>query len=1377
MAKVKILSAILITLGLLLTAGQAQAQGQCNMGSINEPNGPVAIAINGDCVVNGDITARDYISIQVLNGKITVTGNITSTQHGNVVLRATGPISVGGSVIVDNSAAPSSQAGAVDIDANTVQSGAPFVIGSASSNGVAGTINVNTVNGGGTDVFAIKGGIKIRNRGGVTLSSVTAVSAKATASKAGALIFDGVDGTVSLPTGTLSADGTGNNGAGAIILMGTEVSTQDGTVISATDNGAAGLSHFVNIGASTVSFTGANGLQIRANGGGSGTAGSFVYILPRFSVFVEDNFVPADLVWTVTYPFGVANPSPVTLNGASGSPLTVSANGTSNTQVLLSGYPLALAGGDLALNARGSLNHRIDLTFQGQTNSIDGLVVTANKLTLNANATVNGGTGGDIFVSMPRLVSSSPQQVLMTADGPNSASGAGGTIQFYPRGDVTLGASAGQFHLSAQGGLPGGNGGSIVVQNDFNTTNVASSSALQASARGGNGDGGSISAKSLFLNFNGTGLKVAADALGSGKGGRVAIDVPAGSITVGTGAGQVKLSAEADATAGADGGEVSINVGGSAMIASGQLSVASGASGGGGKIAVTAGGDLALTGSLKANAGLSGNGAGGQVLLSSGTLTLNGSQSGGGQSLSADGAGMGPGGLVSISIEGSFTPTTIAKQQQGAISLSADGGKNATGTFLGAGGTLQMTDLNAGFIIDGAALTVRSGSGQNAGSILVDAGQTLAVSGDLKAVGAGNGANGGTIRLTAQSDNPVVFSGTSTTNINSDGGSMGTTGSGGHIAISNTGTGNIEFQQKVILSAAAEGVSGGTAGKVSITTGGEIVFAASGNRIKTNGNGAAGVENIHLQAAGDIRTGIESGKIELLARGSVSGDRGGFIKLVSTGGDIAIDTAALNVKGGGPGTSAAEGDGGKVEAQAAVDLTVLGDFDASGRGQGSGGEVVLTAAGEATVSGKIDISGGCGGGDGGRLEVTSSSVGITTVNGDSGSNTCPVMGSNSPGLLMSGQGNGGSITINGAVPQGFLAGPLTSLSVDAHGPNGRGGVISIFNAGNPVDLSHLNQSTAAITARGGQNGEGGQIYIADVKKIPNPEHVLDPSKPEFIPLNVHQIIRVDAGASSGPSAFDGSITLNGVVCQQWKTGQNVWPKVYWNCNNPIQPSELDKVPVELASSPAFDNLRILFRDNKLVLSVFFGASDYNAFFGDNLTAKEGGVTFKSGQYIYSNPWESGSIGDPNTVVNYLPNQYKEVVAHELGHAYDISNGFVSLSAAFSNALQADIAAINAPGLTPCGAGNSPYVGIVDLNTGSTVCDGNAVRPIYTGLTNSQIALALDPVYATRQELHAQSFAYAVMTRLGLPKIARPMFDEIADKGYWANIVTFAAGEF
>lgn len=1435
MAKGKTLSALLVTLGLLLAAGaQAQpSEPRCGDPSINHDGNVDLIPLPGqnDCIIAGGITVTNgFLRIRTPNGKIQVGGSISTssnaTSSGNVILTAGGTIEVGGSVTINNASAPSGQSGSVDIKANSASAAVPFVIGSPSSNGIAGSINVDTVNGGGNDPFFIRGGIRIRNRNDITLASMNALSVKATASRSGVIILEATDGTISLPTGTLSADGQSGQSAGAIILMGHAITTQDQTVISASDN-VGQANHFVNIAAETISFTGSTGLTIRANGGGStanGT-GSFVYALPEFGIFVTDDSStnPQSFTWTVTYPFGTAWPGALTWDGAAGAPLTVTANGQSHTQVLMTGYPMTFGAGagDVLLAARGQEDHKVDLVYTGSTSGINGLVFASNKVTLNANANANSGQGGAIFVSMPKTVSTSPQQVLFTADGPSNASGNGGTIQFFPKGDISLGSNAGQIHLSSQSGNTGGNGGSATISNKPFTTELASSTAVQVTARGADGDGGLIDLSSLFLNFNGTGLRLAADASGVGKGGQLLLDVD-GPITVGSGAGAVRLSAEADAVQGSDGGRISITTGSPADITSGQLSVKSGPTGSGGRIELLIGSTLSLTGSLKADAGLQGNGSGGLVSVSTdGELILNGNQSGGGQALSSDGAGTGPGGLVSLSIQGASQPTTIAANQQGALSLSANGGKDATGAFLGAGGTIQLTDLNEGFVITGGALDVKSGPGQNAGSILVDAGTTLAVSGDIRAIGTGNGANGGTIRLTAQSDNDVVFSGTGPTNIVADGGQNGTTGNGGSIVISNSGVGDIVFQNQVVLSAAAEGMNGGTAGTVSASTAGGFVFGGVGSKIKANGKGTTGVNNVQLQSAGDLTFGSAAGEVELVVNGRISGDLGGSVDL-QTEGDITVVVGSIVKTTPGP-----NGNAGSIKAKG-QQIIIHGTVDLNGRGSGSGGNLDLEATQNLIFSGVITANSGNNGGNAGVINIhdvgtTSFALGATiradSTNGQAGKITIAQTGSSQimalDGAIISASGgaisanneisvaSASAITMGGAqvtadgggngfpgkitVSQTglgvmFLDGATLSASGDPAG-DASGHDVTITNTG-PDGISLVGTTVNANASSNG-DGTGGSVHISSAVLLDLTEaHIFargaDTGAGGVAVVNkadsfsVNEVINVSAGSGvTNIATFAGSITLNSVQCRQWLTGY-AWPTAYWNCVNPTDPSAKDEIPAAAGNA-----LHISMPDNNLenvnpIIYVMQDVAQYGTYFNNTLEAHTAAFTFTFGgatRPIYTAVFETvllNALGSTALRDDWL----METTVHEFGHSVDADHNVESGANTYIDALNADFAQLDAAGGgQPCGTG-APFEGVVDIQTRQQFCTNGVLNNpggIYTNPQTSQLYSNAEIARVSSQNLNPGTF-------LGVQGYTEPYAQSFTYRAH-ANGLSYPAGYY
>jgi hypothetical protein len=322
----------------------------------------------------------------------------------------------------------------------------------------------------------------------------------------------------------------------------------------------------------------------------------------------------------------------------------------------------------------------------------------------------------------------------------------------------------------------------------------------------------------------------------------------------------------------------------------------------------------------------------------------------------------------------------------------------------------------------------------------------------------------------------------------------------------------------------------------------------------------------------------------------------------------------------------------------------------------------------------------------------------------------------------------------------------------------------------------------------------------------------------FGSFDVNRNINVDGGSSLLSSSENdyGYISLNDVICQQRTSGQATWPQAYWNCVNPSSSTAQDQVPVDLAKTSTFNGVRSLYTSNGVNLYVFPDNTAFNDFFNKSAPALVGGVTSQQypGGTISVAPWLTGAIGS-NTVITYSANQLKEVTAHELGHASDISHGESndSQSSLFDSFMARDFNTLDFadPSFTisrlPCARtvnpahplptdplhffpGAAPFDGVTWLlpdNSTVSVCVPSGVpgvqvlNPTYFGptTTNRQVVEAMDAYIfdpldpADRWiEAHAQSFAYAAVGNLG----STANVDPLLDKGYFPCAVSWGNTE-
>jgi hypothetical protein len=520
--------------------------------------------LNGNNVTTEDITSDWGIQATANSGALDL-GELISNDFdlsfgGNVLLSATGNIETDD--ITNNG---STTTGGIEIHANTGGTSTVFNIGGGGSNGT-GTLNVSTATGGGSDAFYIPGGIYITNgtdgsTGGITVNSMSDLVLTSTASRSAVLILDAKNGTLTLPTGSLTADGAAGYGAGQISLLANTISTADGTVITASqDSGADGTDHGVNIAAQTINLSGSTGLAVHGDGNGvSGDAATaYAYLMPQGGITVSSTSVLNSLYWTVDYNNYFSLSGSLTVSGGS-APFTATADGD-DSEVGVSAYPISFSAGAVTLHARGASDHNVYIayygTFSGTSNlsftgsgdvnidangddgdggyvqiSVDHANVTSPNFNVQANGPSSGdGNGGRVYLYSSQLTIDSSTKASIQANAASSGEGDAVygdptnfsdplAITFYPSTDVTFGTDEGQFSLSANGGASGGDGGTILTSSGDVT--VATSNAISASGIGGDGNGGWIYINSYIVTAEDNEGSIQAVGYGDGVGGQV----------------------------------------------------------------------------------------------------------------------------------------------------------------------------------------------------------------------------------------------------------------------------------------------------------------------------------------------------------------------------------------------------------------------------------------------------------------------------------------------------------------------------------------------------------------------------------------------------------------------------------------------------------------------------------------------------------------------------------------------------------------------------------------------------------------------------------------------------------------------------------------
>lgn len=529
--------------------------------------------LSGENVKTSTISSNWGVRVTATDGTLDLE-NITSNANngsfgGNVILTATGNIKTGN---ITNGG--TTTAGGIEIHANTAggESISAFNIGGGGSNGT-GVLDVRNTTGGGSDPGYMPAGIYVTNgnsssTAGITVDSMSSLKLTSSGGRAGLLILDAKDGTLTLPSGSLSAAGTSNKGAGSIFLLAKTLTTANGTIITASqDSSASGTYHYVDIAATTISVTGASGLEVKADGNGVSQATASAGLMPKGSISVSSNDSLNGLFWTV----GVSaytTDGPVTVSGSG--KIKLSANGD-YSRASVSGNGITFSNsGDVTIEAKGDTSHEVTIAYSGSLAGTDLTFSGSGDVILDASAAESGDDGGDVNIYTHKFAMNKAS-IEFKANGPTSGTGNGGIIYVStswdsgagfqlnasstakfsanaassgtgnatyadpdsgsPKaitlwaGDVTLKlgttTGSGQISFSAKGGSAGGNGGAVVTTGSGMQLKTAD--AVDVSALAGDGNGGSFQWFTTISSIESgiTNPVIKAKGHGTGIGGKI----------------------------------------------------------------------------------------------------------------------------------------------------------------------------------------------------------------------------------------------------------------------------------------------------------------------------------------------------------------------------------------------------------------------------------------------------------------------------------------------------------------------------------------------------------------------------------------------------------------------------------------------------------------------------------------------------------------------------------------------------------------------------------------------------------------------------------------------------------------------------------------
>ncbi|MBW4571154.1 MAG: filamentous hemagglutinin N-terminal domain-containing protein [Tolypothrix carrinoi HA7290-LM1] len=765
-------------------------------------------------------------------------------------------------------------------------------------------------------------------------------------------------------------------------------------------------------------------------------------------------------------------------------------------------------GGNIAINAAkaivsGGANLIAHTSGQGNAGSI--AIAASDDISINGNNTALGsqvlndatGNGGTITLNAPTVRISDNAALIADSQGRGNGSkiAINAAIVTVSDGASMTANTFGQ-----------GNAGSIAItaSDDISINGDGTTLGSSQSSRDAIGNGGTITLNAPKVMVSG-GANIVAHTLGQGNAGSIAI---AASDDISINGNNTALSSQVFPLAVGNGGTITLNAP-KVMVSGGANIVAhTFGQGNAGSIAIAATDDISINGNntaLGSQVFPDAVGNGGTITLNAPIVRISDSAA-----MIADSQGRGNGSKIAINAAkltvsngANLAANTFGQGNAGSIAITAsddisiDGRNTALGSQVfgdatGNGGTINLNAPKV-TVSDAAALIANTSGQGNAGTITIDAANSLLIDGQGTGVGTqvlGDATgNGGTINLNAP--NVTV----------SDGAALiaNTSGQG------NAGTITIDAANSLLIDGQGTGVgtqvlgdatgNGGTinlnAPKVTVSGGADIVA-------NTEAEGDAGT--ITIDAANLLIDGQGTG-LGTQVLGDATGN-GGTINLnapnvtVSGGADIVANTEAQ----GNAGTIRIDAKQVFLDGEASDEQPHGIGSAVFGSASGNGGQIVINTGSLNLTNNALLIVSSIGQRTAGQIKIDSRSIELdnqstiraTTAFGNGGNISLTardllVLRRGSQISATAGNdragGDGGNITINAPF---IIAVPNENSDILANAFTGRGGRVDITATGvYGIESRAQPTSQSDITA-------SSTLGVAGVVEINTPD--VDPSR-------------------------------------------------------------------------------------------------------------------------------------------------------------------------------------------------------------------------------------------------------------------------------------------
>jgi filamentous hemagglutinin family protein len=1002
---------------------------------------------------------------------------------GAISIRGGQLLSSGATMLTSPAFGTTGQGGAVTITASDIASltdGSTITTSSTSPNGDAGAVSIN-----GSQVILQDSVIFTEYIGDGTTSG-----------SAGAVTFTGTESVVLIRTGIATDFSNTDGNGGAVSMTAPNITLEDSFIL--TGNTFQPQLPFITIGGSAgaVTLTGESSVTLTRSGidtstvATTGDSGGISITAPTVTIAdVGPTFLTLDAGTRLSDNPTVGNAGDIFIGGTN---ITISNFATiqSHTESAGSfseGGNIQIVGEESILIDSGRL--RTITTSQAKAGDIQ---LAANHVTITGQSTVTSDTigpggGGTIEITGTEsielksgsLISTNTDPVLEGNEGPAGridlatqqltisdgtivrsqgvGSGSGGTVTVQgisgPAQSILIDGFGSGIFTDTQGSGAGGN-----ISVNANTVTLQNGGTLSA-ATSSTGNAGDIQIAADTLALDGSSRILANTGFGSeGRGGNIDVQVRSAFLTgvssISTGtlglgdAGNIKVQATE-----------SMTVTNGSAISTDAFDFFGTGSGNAGLIHLTAP-TIELQGGIISSLS-QGPGNAGNINLEAISFTA-----GNGSFISSESLGPGRGG--DISIQG------LTGDGSRAGSVTMLGGTSVTSTTSGEGraGDIRVTTERIA-IVDSSVMGARTAATGDAGSITIDASQSVQISslGGLQTSSDFGPGNAGQITITTPTLTVEQGGAIST--------SSGATGNAGSITVNVKSLNLLSGGQLTSSSsvpfpdAPPPSGSAGTVTVNNVSTPAESVLVdglGSGIYTDTQGSGAGGNIVVYSSSV-TIQNG---GALSAATSGSESS---------ATGGTITVNAGQVNLNSGGllTASTTGAGAGGSININADSTFAMNGSTVSSSATEATGGDINISAGQSVTLeNGSVITASSNGGGNAGNIQInagqqySSTNSSVTTKAEQASGGNITVLATGLVHLTnseLNASVEGSSTTVGGNILIDPVYVILENSQILAQATQGQGGNINIFYTG------ALLADPSTLISASSQFGQQGTVTI------------------------------------------------------------------------------------------------------------------------------------------------------------------------------------------------------------------------------------------------------------------------------------------------------------